>query len=540
MKAHLLHRDEDWDWQWVQNAADAREEKRSGRRGTADKFDPRRGLPWNREELVADLGLEVLFETMSDGDNWIYAASRKALLSAATTNTSTILYRQAILKDCLENATAVKAMYQLTCEAMQKQKNGYLGMLSNYPDSVLNRAIQEMGVLIEFLRRLRSIADAESPRFAAEGWSTFFFMLQQDVDDGYIDSVQEHLKTLKLHNGTLVGASLGRANKGQDYILHRVPYHRWNLLVWLDELFDNKEPGFSFELNPRDEAGGRALREVENRGVAVAANALAQSVDHVRDFFVALRTELAFYVGCLNLDAKIKSRGQPLCFPVIHDAQERKLSGETLYDICLLLTSTGGVEGNDPEANDKDLIIVTGRNTGGKSTFLRSVGITQLMMQAGMFVPAQSYTGSLCDGLITHFKREEDTKMESGKFDEELRRMDSIVAHIRPHSLLLSNESFASTNEREGSEIGRQVFSALLQEKVRIVAVTHMYELAQSFYEEEAHNYYFLRAEREGDGARSFKLIVGEPLRTSFGEDLYNKFFLDGSEAVDEPVLQEE
>jgi hypothetical protein len=293
MKAHLLYRDEDWDWQWVRNAAVMREEKRSARRGTADKFDPNRGLPWNRQDLVADLGLKVLFEAMSDGDDWVYTASRKALLSANTTNMDTILYRQAILKDCLENTAATKAMCQLSCEAMQKQKRGYLGVLANYPDSVLNHAIQEMGVLTEFLRRLRSIADAESGHFAAEGWRRIFAMLQHDLDDGYIESVQEHLKTLRLHSGTLIGAALGRVNKGQDYILHRVPYHRWNLLAWLDELFEGREPGFSFEIHPRDEAGGRALREVESRGVAVAANALAQSVDHVRDFFIALRSKQA-------------------------------------------------------------------------------------------------------------------------------------------------------------------------------------------------------------------------------------------------------
>jgi hypothetical protein len=68
-----------------------------------------------------------------------------------------------------------------------------------------------------------------------------------------------------------------------------------------------------------------------------------------------------------------------------------------------------------------------------------------------------------------------------------------------------------------------------------------MYELSRSFYEDEAHNHYCLRAEREGEGARSFKLVEGEPLRTSFGEDLYNKFFSKGAgEAAGEPVLQEE
>ena len=47
--------------------------------------------------------------------------------------------------------------------------------------------------------------------------------------------------------------------------------------------------------------------------------------------------------------------------------------------------------------------------------------------------------------------------MERGKFDEELRRISEIVDHVASHSLILFNESFAATNEREGSEIARQI-----------------------------------------------------------------------------------
>ena len=64
-------------------------------------------------------------------------------------------------------------------------------------------------------------------------------------------------------------------------------------------------------------------------------------------------------------------------------------------------------------------------------------------------------------GIFTHFIREEDATMMSGRLDEELRRMSAIADQISPHCLMLFNESFAATNEREGSEIGRQVVRAL-------------------------------------------------------------------------------
>ena len=71
--------------------------------------------------------------------------------------------------------------------------------------------------------------------------------------------------------------------------------------------------------------------------------------------------------------------------------------------------------------------------------------------------------------------------MRSGKFDEELARMSTIADQIRRGAMVLFNESFAATNEREGSEIARQIVSALLENDVTVFFVSHMYEFARSF-----------------------------------------------------------
>lgn len=115
--------------------------------------------------------------------------------------------------------------------------------------------------------------------------------------------------------------------------------------------------------------------------------------------------------------------------------------------------------------------------------------------------------------------------MESGKLDEELRRMNEIVAHLKPNALILLNESFASTNEREGSEIAHQVVSAFLDKGIEVVFVTHLYEFARSVYDRKARNVLFLRAGRRDDGTRTFKIAEGEPLQTSYGPDLYDAVF---------------
>jgi DNA mismatch repair ATPase MutS len=115
--------------------------------------------------------------------------------------------------------------------------------------------------------------------------------------------------------------------------------------------------------------------------------------------------------------------------------------------------------------------------------------------------------------------------MQSGKFDEELGRMSAIADHIKPNSMILFNESFSATNEREGSEIAGQITRALVENGITVFFVTHLYEFPRGFYDSGMKNVLFLRAERQADGKRTFRLIEGGPLQTSYGEDLYNRIF---------------
>jgi DNA mismatch repair ATPase MutS len=115
--------------------------------------------------------------------------------------------------------------------------------------------------------------------------------------------------------------------------------------------------------------------------------------------------------------------------------------------------------------------------------------------------------------------------MKSGKLDEELGRMSDLADHVVPSSMVLFNESFAATNEREGSEIARQIVRALLEKGIKVLFVTHLYEFAHGFLERNRGDALFLRAERKADGTRTFRVVEGEPLETSYGQDLYKEVF---------------
>ena len=86
--------------------------------------------------------------------------------------------------------------------------------------------------------------------------------------------------------------------------------------------------------------------------------------------------------------------------------------------------------------------------------------------------------------------------MTSGRLDDELRRMSGIAGQLTPRSLILFNESFAGTNEHEGSEIGYQIVRALLDADVRIFFVTHRFSFADRIRRQPVRSSLFLRAER--------------------------------------------
>jgi len=500
MKAWLMHRDRD--------------------------LDPAREPTTAEQALRQDLELGTLWPAMAAGDDYVAGQVQQAML-AGLTSPEAIVYRQQILADAVAQPAVIRRLYDIAVAAVTGTKRGLFGLASSSPDALVYRSTQTLEMLTGQLKQLRSVADEHGRGFRSEGFRRFSAMIAAELDDTYLRTVDEHLKELAFRKGALISANLGPGNKGAGYVL-REPRDQG----WRDRLPLGGQPGFGFTVLDRDEAGQQALSDLRSRGLNGVASALAQACDHLLAFFTMLRAELAFYVGGLNLREALTAAGEPVCVPVPVAEDKQAWSARGLYDPALSLRLAGRAVGNDVEADGKRLIMITGANQGGKSTFLRSVGLAQLMMQCGLFVAAGSFTASVSPGIFTHFPREEDATMERGKLDEELSRMGDIAAQLTPGSLLLANESFAATNEQEGSEIGRQIVRALLESGVRVVFVTHLFDLAHSLYTtqgaDQGNGALFLRPERRDDGQRTFRLLPGEPRSTSYGPDLYRRIFGPG------------
>ncbi|CAB3853449.1 MutS-related protein [Achromobacter denitrificans] len=485
-------------------------------------FDMNAAPPLNGRDLMDDLELPTLVQAMAGEDEFLSTVARAALLGAVRANKETVEHRQAVLRDALAHADVVRQLYQLSMDALESKKKSYWGIGLHYPLAILHGSMEVIEILIPMLRQLRDTARRVESEFSSEGWKRLFTMLGNELDEDYIEEIQGHLAMLKFRGGIPMSAHLGQGNRGADYVL-RTPLR--DQRHWLARLFGKKPEMYQYTLPPRDENGARALSELADRGLNLVANALAQSAEHIASFFTLLRAELAFYVCCIDLRDRLSALGEPVCFPKVLGPASRAHGFSELYDVCLALKMGKKVVSNTLDAGESRMVIVTGANQGGKSSFLRSIGLAQLMMQCGMFVGAASFTANLCEGLYTHYKREEDTTMESGKFDEELKRMRAIVDDISPDAMVLFNESFASTNEREGSEVARMIADALLEGNVKIAFVTHQYSLAHHLYARGDPRDLFLRAQRLPDGTRTFKMVPGEPEQTSYGADLYAEIF---------------
>jgi DNA mismatch repair ATPase MutS len=518
VKAFLMHRDRDFDPQRI--LARREKDNRRRRRDEGPSLAPL--LPWNEKAIRQDLGLDILLQAMSEDDDFLLEVAKVALLSG-TRDLGTIHYRQRILRDCTEREAVIRRIYKIAVDAIEgERKNYFWSGLGRYPSGTLHHAVEVLEMFVGQLKALRNIADEYAQKFESEGFRRLFDMLQRELSNNYFAEIERHLANLRLRHGVLISAGLGKGNKGVGYVLRRP---NQDTRMWIERMLSSKSESYTFRLHPRDEAGARALSELRDRGVNLVANALAQSTDHILSFFEMLRTELAFYIGALNLERRLGELQEPVCLPSPAPQGAKLLSASGLYDPSLALTADRTVVANDLSANGKDLIVITGANTGGKSTFMRSIGLAQLMMQAGMFVAARSFSAEIRDGLITHFKREEDAAMESGKLDEELSRMSSIIDKLARGAMVLFNESFAATNEREGSEIAMQITTALLEKGIKVFFVTHLYEFARKLRASDMQDAIFLRAERRDDGRRTFRIIEGEPLQTSYGRDLYNGVF---------------
>ncbi len=250
------------------------------------------------------------------------------------------------------------------------------------------------------------------------------------------------------------------------------------------------------------------------------------------DFLLNLMPEIEFLIKGTNLLRTLRDKGLCLCKPEIVEGENLFVAHE-IYNPCVALKVDDEIITNDIEFDKSAMIyVLTGPNRGGKSVITCAVGLSQVMLQLGMFVPAKDAKISIADGIFTHFPTGADDTIDKGRLGEECARLRDIFEQVSQKSLVLLDESLSSTGAYEASYIASEVLAGFSRIGCRCLFSTHLHELAAQIDNINA------RTANEGgstidtlvagmeEGNRSFKIVRMKPDGKSYARDIADKYGL--------------
>lgn len=519
---------------------------------------------FDEKTIETDLGLETIFsiaskpviyrndevEKIGTADLYIASAMRRIMLTPLH-SAEQIYYRQEICKDATGNEQLIISIYDTVTNMLDvwDKLGRHVNNKNTGRDNVtkLVTKIHEFRLFKDTLSSIKKLFSDNEKSLKSEGLQNFYM----NLCESYNNTLEEDLNVL---SDALEFYITEKASAEAQFV--KVPkvvlegkigagckldsLHLMEAATVDKKYRDPKSTlakvrGYLDSLTPDSVAADgeiNAQKQASKLEYEVASYLCSFTESFMREyetFFDRLRFQISFYRGIANLHHHFKRFHTDYSYPVVGEKNCLKFS--ELKEFVMSIEQRVDAVGNTCEISPKNLIIITGANQGGKSTFLRSIGIAQVMLQCGMPVAATYYESGLFPSLFMHFTRREDSEMNSGRLDEELYRMNQIIKNLGPDSLILLNESFATTTEKDGSEIAYGIIKALCEAGVKIITVTHLLSFAQRMHKEstklqeagEESGIEFLSAERLKDGKRTFHMIQSVPELTSFGLDLFDK-----------------
>jgi DNA mismatch repair protein MutS len=208
-----------------------------------------------------------------------------------------------------------------------------------------------------------------------------------------------------------------------------------------------------------------------------------EHADFIDPTIAAFDREVQFYLGYLEFVDRLRADGLSFCYPRLSDGTAAAQLRDT-FDVALAWRRAG--QGMPVVPNDVRLdrpervIVVTGPNQGGKTTFARAFGQVSYLASLGCPVAGSRAVLPLVDQVLTHFGREERLADQHGRLEEELLRMRTLLDRATPRSVMILNEVFSSTTLVDAVFLSTKVMRRLEDLNLIGLWVTFVDELAST------------------------------------------------------------
>ena len=230
------------------------------------------------------------------------------------------------------------------------------------------------------------------------------------------------------------------------------------------------------------------LKEMEN--LVLNAETKINQMEH--EIFVSVRNEIEKYISEIQKTSSAVAQLDVLCSfaqvseklgyvrPVIDDSMEIQIV-KGRHPVIEQSISGGLFIPNDTYINDKDssLLLITGPNMAGKSTYMRQTALLVLMAQAGCFIPCESARIGVVDRIFTRIGASDNLAQGQSTFYVEMSELSYIINSAGPRSLIILDEIGRGTSTYDGLSIAWAAAEYLAGEKrrIRTLFATHYHEL---------------------------------------------------------------